>query len=279
MIPASEEAAMPQYLYPGVYVEEVSTGVSSIPGVSTSSGKSLDALASDLRRTIGAYAPDWTDVNESDPGVTLVQVFAFLAENLLYRTDAIPQRGRDALTRASAALAALGFAGDAGAQGLTRPRYFPGRILDAATLTAEQDYVREKLRRHNRALVGSGVVSGLAVHVAGTGDPNGPRVVVDPGYAIDANGEEISVPRPVVLAPPPGGDPVYVTVRYFENPCPPIPSLVGETPEAPCVEEACVVAIGPDASAPAIPLARLVYSESTWSVDPVFAPPRVSGRA
>jgi len=271
---------MPEYLYPGVYVEEVATGVRPIAGVTTSGVDGpLDALAADLRRAMNAHAPDWTGVNESDPGTTLVELFAFLAESLLYRADRIPERTRNAFARASAALAALGLAGNPGLQILRRPRYFPGRILDAATLTAEQNYFREKMRRHNRALIGSGVVSGLAVRVTDATDPSGPRVVVEPGYAIDANGEELSVPLPVFLALPGDGNPAYVTLRSWENPCPPVPSLPDDTPEAPCVEEACLIGISPDAAAPAIALARLVFSDSRWSVDPVFVAPRVSGRA
>jgi hypothetical protein len=38
--------------------------------------------------------PDWTTFNQSDPGLTLVELFAFLGENLLYRANQIPERGR-----------------------------------------------------------------------------------------------------------------------------------------------------------------------------------------
>jgi hypothetical protein len=31
--------------------------------------------------------PDWTDHNASEPGITLIEVFAFMAENLLYRSN------------------------------------------------------------------------------------------------------------------------------------------------------------------------------------------------
>ena len=275
---------MPEYHYPGVYVEEIDAGVRPIEGVSTSSGAAaansrvLDALAADLRRTIAAHAPEWTGRNESDPGVTLIQVFAFLAESLLFRASLIPERGLTALAQAAAALAALGPAGEAGRETLKRPRYFAGRILDAATLTAEQDYFREKLRRHNRALIGWGIVSGLAVRVVEAVAAGGPRVVVDPGYAIDVNGEEISVPLPVTLAPPAMRDAAYVTLRYWENPCPPVPALEDETPEAPCVEEACVIGVKADVVPPVIALARLVRSDGTWQIDPTFLPPRVPAR-
>ncbi len=270
---------MPEYLAPGVYVEEIDTGVKEIPGVPTSTAiPALESLAADLRRTIQAHVPEWTGRNESDPGITLINVFAFLAESLLYRAGAIPERGRAAALKAAAALAALGRAGEAGREPLKRPNYFSGQILDADTLTAEQSYHREKLRRHNRALLGYGVVSGLAVRVTETTDPGGGRVMVDPGYAIDPDGEEISVPVPVILAQPTRGNHAFVTLRHWENPCPPAPAPEGTT-ATPCVEEVAVVGIKADAVAPAIALARLARSNGRWQIDPAFVPPRVPRRA
>lgn len=43
---------------------------------------------------IPIHNPEWTNFNQSDPGVTLIQIFAFLAENLLYRSNQIPERNR-----------------------------------------------------------------------------------------------------------------------------------------------------------------------------------------
>jgi hypothetical protein len=40
------------------------------------------------------HTPEWTNFNQSDPGVTLVQLFSFLAENVLYRANLIPERNR-----------------------------------------------------------------------------------------------------------------------------------------------------------------------------------------
>jgi hypothetical protein len=40
------------------------------------------------------HTPEWTNFNQGDPGVTLVQLFSFLTENLLYRTNLIPERNR-----------------------------------------------------------------------------------------------------------------------------------------------------------------------------------------
>jgi len=44
---------------------------------------------------------------------------------------------------------------------LRRVNYFAGRLLTAEDFRAEQEYHREKSRRHNRRLHGSGVASGL----------------------------------------------------------------------------------------------------------------------
>jgi hypothetical protein len=43
---------------------------------------------------IPVHNPEWTNFNKSDPGVTLVELFAFLTENLLYRSNQIPERNR-----------------------------------------------------------------------------------------------------------------------------------------------------------------------------------------
>ena len=52
-----------------------------------------DLLDEALAR-IPVYTPEWTNFNKSDPGVTLIEVFAFLTENLLYRCNQIPERNR-----------------------------------------------------------------------------------------------------------------------------------------------------------------------------------------
>ncbi len=39
------------------------------------------ALFAEARTLIPRYAPEWTDHNESDPGITLVQLFAWMTAN------------------------------------------------------------------------------------------------------------------------------------------------------------------------------------------------------
>jgi hypothetical protein len=260
---------MPEYLYPGVYVEEIDGEPHPIPGVSTSlDAAALTSIAADFRRTMGSYAPGWTDLNESDPGVTLLELFAFLSENLLYRD--VPERGRSAVARAIAILGALAAAPLSDCGGLTRPRFFEGEILDAATLTAEQEYHREKRRLHNRALFGVGVVSGLGVSI----EPDESHVRVEPGHAIDRMGEEIGLPRAVSLALPASEDSVFVTLRYWERPCRPALAADGAT-VASRIEEACVLALKPAAVDPAVALARLIRVSGAWRVDAAFEPPRI----
>jgi baseplate J-like protein len=56
--------------------------------------RTYDELLDEALARIPVHNPEWTNFNESDPGVTLVEVFAFLAESLLYRANQIPERNR-----------------------------------------------------------------------------------------------------------------------------------------------------------------------------------------
>ncbi|MGZ4568005.1 MAG: hypothetical protein ACXVFZ_14440 [Blastococcus sp.] len=47
-------------------------------------------LVARARARIPSLAPDWTDHNPADPGITLVELFAFLAEMLVYQADQLP---------------------------------------------------------------------------------------------------------------------------------------------------------------------------------------------
>ncbi|WP_374298314.1 putative baseplate assembly protein [Paracoccus sp. (in: a-proteobacteria)] len=45
-----------------------------------------------LRERIPIVAPEWTDHNLSDPGITLIQLFAHLSEQLGYRLNRVPEK-------------------------------------------------------------------------------------------------------------------------------------------------------------------------------------------
>ena len=116
---------------------------------------------------------------------------------------------------------------------LRRSRYFPRQLVAAADLNADQVYLRELLRRHNRYLHGCGVVCGL--DVMATEDNNGaPHLLVTPGHAISPQGDDIHVPSqqslPLGAASQclgPGQQRLYIAVRYGETPLLPVPTLPG----------------------------------------------------
>jgi predicted phage baseplate assembly protein len=54
--------------------------------------RTFDQIRSELRLRIPRYTPEWTDWNESDPGITLVELFAWLAESIGYRLNQAPER-------------------------------------------------------------------------------------------------------------------------------------------------------------------------------------------
>jgi hypothetical protein len=54
--------------------------------------KDFDDLAAEARALIPRTFPAWTDHNPSDPGITLLELFAFLAEAAFYQLDRIPNR-------------------------------------------------------------------------------------------------------------------------------------------------------------------------------------------
>lgn len=56
--------------------------------------RSYQQILSEALARIPVHNPDWTNFNDSDPGVTLIQLFAFMTENLLYRSNLIPERNR-----------------------------------------------------------------------------------------------------------------------------------------------------------------------------------------
>ena len=62
-----------------------------------------------LVERIPVDAPGWTDFNESDPGVTLIELFAFLLDSLLWRDERQRQRRRQ--RRQRLALLVVGMAG------------------------------------------------------------------------------------------------------------------------------------------------------------------------
>ncbi len=137
---------------------------------------------------------------------------------------------------------------------LERPNWCPGMVVTDADLTAEQEYFRQKQRRHNFYLHGWGVVCGLEVTATPTVEQ--PWCIrISKGYALGPYGDEIFVPEPVDLdlatciegattgscepSPVAGealSDTVYIAISYIE--CLKAPGLP-RLDKCGCPEEAC----------------------------------------
>jgi hypothetical protein len=62
--------------------------------IPTLDDRSFEQIVAEARARIPVHTPEWTNFNESDPGITLVQLFAFMTENLLYRSNRVPELNR-----------------------------------------------------------------------------------------------------------------------------------------------------------------------------------------
>ena len=100
---------MTEYLHPGVYVVELEGRTVPIEGVPTSTADLFDKVfLAQLESLAKRFVPEWTDYNGRDPGITLLNLSAWLTEMVLYRTGRTPAKAAPAVARlAAAALHAL----------------------------------------------------------------------------------------------------------------------------------------------------------------------------
>ncbi|BCL15858.1 putative baseplate assembly protein [Micromonospora sagamiensis] len=54
--------------------------------------RGYDDLVGDARQLIADRCPEWTDLHPADPGVTLIETFASLTDQLIYRLNRVPDR-------------------------------------------------------------------------------------------------------------------------------------------------------------------------------------------
>jgi phage tail-like protein len=131
---------MPEIQYPGVYVVELSSSPRSIQGVSTSTSDVIgtDVIAR-LQRLVEQVPLNWTDNNQSDPGIALLELLAWLAEALAFRAQQAPERGTLAAARLAAASLALAHNGrQPEGSVLKRVRCFEGPILEDGDPNADE---------------------------------------------------------------------------------------------------------------------------------------------
>jgi hypothetical protein len=167
---------------------------------------------------------------------------------------------------------------------LERPRFFSSKLLRTEDLALEQQYFREKLRRHNRSLHGFGIVSGLKV----TTDSG--KIAVDAGMALDCQGNEVVIGTAQMVSAPASSDngrTAYVNIRYTEDSSEPVAtqgvaqdSMIKESFEIVVVQEntnrghkhlrARWLACG---EPHALTIAKLKHSAQGWRVDRRYRPP------
>ena len=97
--------------------------------------RTFQDLVNETKRQIPRYCPEWTDHNASDPGITLIQLFAYLAEQIGYRLNRVPEKNHVEL------LKPLGVAVTRLAQGL--PAGADLEFTDDLTLTRAFEGRRE----------------------------------------------------------------------------------------------------------------------------------------
>lgn len=123
------------------------------------------------------------------------------------------------------------------AGGCVRPRFFNGMFMTREDMETQLRYFRLKMRLHNRA-AGQGVVWGLAV------SRHGGKIRVQPGYAVDCCGNDLTVTCPydvnvsTLLADPiacplltGGSQRMHLLLEYIE--CPEEPRPVHGDPCSP----------------------------------------------
>ncbi|MCB0302330.1 MAG: hypothetical protein KDI38_00970 [Calditrichaeota bacterium] len=107
-----------------------------------------------------------------------------------------------------------------------RLNYFHGMLLDDLDFYTEQKYHHDKRRMLNRYLHGWGIVCGLEI---GFKFDNAPMLYVNPGLAIDCEGNEIYVPEKhefdlqTILGPTPSDKAYYITISYQKRMTDPVP--------------------------------------------------------
>ena len=109
---------------------------------------------------------------------------------------------------------------------LERPAFFDGQRLTADDLAAAVEYELELRRLHNRALHGWGIGLGFPA----TGERGATLVTVGPGYALDSEGHELVLGRPLQLPVPPvaAASTWHLTVSYASDAQLPVEERQGE---------------------------------------------------
>ena len=250
--------------------------------------KQWTTLAGDLQRALARIAPEWTDHNTHDPGVTVLEALCYVLTDLQYRRVALDDHARGlarVLAERASMLAAPAASNDDCGHGLQRVNYFTGKLLGVEDFKAEQDYLRARLRRRSRVLHGTGIATGLDVTVEHASA--GSRITIAPGVALDPMGDEICIEQTMQLALPAQGANLLVLLRYAERACR-MASVVadasndasdeGVTTQPTRIVETFSAALSAAPAADSVAIARLRKVRGRWRVDPRFKAVRLGKR-
>jgi hypothetical protein len=143
------------------------------------------------------------------------------------------------------------------------PIFYAGQLLTSDDLRAEQEYNRHSRLRHNRALHGVGVASGLDIRI--DSDAGGSSVVVAPGVAVDRMGRELELCEPVHLAVPEDHSSHYVTVVYTSRDGAAVPTAEGGL-QPTRRRDGAIVCLSAAAPPDGVVIGLIVRESSGWQV-------------
>ena len=108
--------------------------------------RTFDDLVAECILRIPRYCPEWTDYNPSDPGITLVELFAWLTDQMLLRFNQIPLRNYITFLE----LLGIRLQPSTPAQTditfyITQPDHFPYRIAEATEVGTERTETEEAI--------------------------------------------------------------------------------------------------------------------------------------
>jgi hypothetical protein len=230
-------------------------------------------LARSLASVLDAEAPGWADANLHDPGVTLLQVMAFLSDVIVYRPPSA-----EAARLATHVLDRLrNWTSTCGSGDLERVNYFSGQLLTADDLRDDQNYHRGKLRRLIGCLYFQGVVNGLDVQLSGDAGNGRVGVNVGPGCAVTKTGELVVIDCHKACTLAAVGVSGFVSIFYAEHEVGLVPGDDLTDGHASRVKEGVEIAFTADSPTDGVALARLTRDDSGWHVDSTFAPARARG--
>ncbi|MCH8155473.1 MAG: putative baseplate assembly protein, partial [Proteobacteria bacterium] len=54
--------------------------------------RTFEELFREALALVPRYVPEWTDHNLSDPGITMIELFSWMTEMMLYRLNKVPDK-------------------------------------------------------------------------------------------------------------------------------------------------------------------------------------------